>query len=420
MRILFVLHQFYPEFAGGTERVTLNLARSAQRAGHHVQVLACNVNSNLELGRPSPALRGAREYVHHGVPVFLLPRSALPATGDFSFEVSSLAVTTLAAWMRQSQFDIAHVLHSMRMASAILAAQQVGLPYVITLTDFFTACFRFNLVNLQSKLCSGPEGGARCVRDCMTSPWTEKSFRVRYEQALSFLTAAGERVVPSEYVGKQLQSSFPGLDFRVVPHGIDLLAFKPDVKVPVTPGGGESAITFGYLGSIVKAKGLDTLLKAFRRVSGSGLRLRVVGGFYGDTGYHQEIRKLAEADERVELVGQVHPDAVPHELALFDVLCLPSRVPETFSLSVSEAAVAGVPALVSDLGAPAERVRKVGGGRVLPVDDVDAWASAMTDVVRSPTQLCAWQRMLPLPLRVEEEAFFYESLYRRLSLCSRP
>ena len=41
MRILIVLHQFFPEFSGGTERVALNLARTAQRAGHHVRVLAC-------------------------------------------------------------------------------------------------------------------------------------------------------------------------------------------------------------------------------------------------------------------------------------------------------------------------------------------------------------------------------------------
>ena len=45
MRILIVLHQFFPEFSGGTERVALNLARTAQRAGHHVRVLACAVQA---------------------------------------------------------------------------------------------------------------------------------------------------------------------------------------------------------------------------------------------------------------------------------------------------------------------------------------------------------------------------------------
>ena len=30
MRILYLVHQFFPEFGSGTERVTLNLARMAQ------------------------------------------------------------------------------------------------------------------------------------------------------------------------------------------------------------------------------------------------------------------------------------------------------------------------------------------------------------------------------------------------------
>ena len=39
MRILFVVHQFMPDFSGGTERVTLNLARAAQADGNRVEVL---------------------------------------------------------------------------------------------------------------------------------------------------------------------------------------------------------------------------------------------------------------------------------------------------------------------------------------------------------------------------------------------
>lgn len=416
MRLLFVLHQFYPEFSGGTERVALNLARSAQRAGHHVQVLACNVNEGLGLGRPNSEIAGAVDYVHDGVPVLLLPRSLLPETADISLAVSSVAVGVLANWMARCRFDVAHVLHAMRMGSAILAAQRCSLPYVITLTDFFTACYRINLINQSSAICEGPQEGRACVRDCLTPPWDEKSLTARYKQASAFLAAAGECVAPSEYVAERFRQSFPALQFRVIPHGIDFLGFSSRSSSGARILGQTRDIRFGYLGSILPQKGLDVLLQAFSKVPSPNLTLRIVGGFYGDTGYHAEIRRLTSADSRVELVGQVKPDEVAEVLDSFDVLCLPSRVPETFSLSLNEAAVAGVPSLVSDLGAPAQRVRASGGGRVLAVGDVSAWAEAIADIASRPEQVKVWQGKLTLPSRVEEEAFFYESLYRRLVL----
>lgn len=414
MRILYILHQFYPEFSGGTERVALNLARSAQRAGHSVRVLACGVKPGHVLGRPSAELKGALEYVYQGVSVLLLPHSKLPVAGDFSFEVNQEAVELLAEWMKVARFDVAHVLHSMRMGSAILAAQRCALPYVITLTDFFAACYRINLVNMRNEMCSGPRQGDACSRDCLAAPWDAGSLSGRYRQASAFLAAAGERVVPSEYVARSFRHSFADLDFRVVPHGIDFLGFSTGTRSVAQGRGGSPNITFGYLGSIVRQKGLDTLLNAFAQVPDSRLRLRIIGGFYGDPVYEADIRRLIAADTRVELVGQVPPEDVFEVLSSLDVLCLPSRVPETFSLSLNEAAAANVPALVSDLGAPGERVRSIGGGRAVAPDDVNAWAAAIRDIASYPGQIKTWQSELPLPLRLEEEAFFYESLYRRL------
>lgn len=413
MRILFVLHQFYPEVSGGTERVTLNLARSAQRAGHHVRVLACGLQPDTA-GRVSGHVLDFAEQVYHGVPVTKIPYSRLPAAGDFSFEVSKEIVDNLSSWMRQQQFDVAHVLHTMRMGSAILAAQKADLPYVITLTDFFAACYRVNFINQENEACKGAESGATCAKDCQVAPWDAKSLAARHGQAASFLAAAGERVVPSRYVAERLGQSFPGLAFRVIPHGINFLEFatrlRPDARETPRP----NVLTLGYLGSIVRQKGLDTLLKAIAKLASPNLRLRIVGGFYGDTTYQNDVRRQIEADSRIEWVGQVPPEKVSEELQAFDLLCLPSRVPETFSLSLNEAAVAGIPALVSDLGAPGEMIRNQGSGIAIPVDDVDAWSAAIDSVLKSRELLETWCRSLVIPYRLEEEAFFYESLYRRL------
>jgi glycosyltransferase involved in cell wall biosynthesis len=413
MRILFVLHQFFPEFSGGTERVALNLARMAQRAGHHVHVLACTVEPARCGGVPADLpVPGCLRSVWEGLPVTFIPRELLPAASDIGFDVDSALADRLAAWMDAERFDVAHVLHTMRMGSAVLAAQRCGLPYVLSLTDFFLPCARINLVTLRDRSCDGPERGERCARECAAAPWTGDALRGRYDQAASVLAGAIDRVVPSKYVAARYRESFPELDFKVIPHGIDLLALAKGS--PPAPGEARAPeLKLAFVGAVVPQKGLHVLLRALALLPGRDVSLKVIGGFYGNSGYHGEIRALAAADARVELAGALPAAEVFRAMHMADLLCLPSQVPESFSLVHLEAAAAGVPALVSRLGAPAERVAETGSGVSVPAADPQAWADAIASVLDQPALLARWKAALPLPLRVEEEAFFYDSLLRR-------
>lgn len=415
MRILFVLHQFYPEFSSGTERVTLNLARAAQRAGHHAHILACAVDSRKNHGSDAAYLAGAKATVYEGVPVTLIPRDLLPTSSDYSLEVASALVQPLAAWMKQARFDLAHVMHTMRMSTAVLAAQQCGLPYLLTLTDFFLACARINLVTLDNEMCSGPDLGKKCGKDCLTAPWDRDSLAARYQAGRQILSGAGARVAPSGFVAGRYHQAFPDIDFRVIPHGIDLLKLmgKEEISCGSDPAG-EKLLTFGYVGSIIAQKGLEVLLRGFAKVKSPHLRLKIIGGFYGGAAYQTKVQTLADADPRVELLGHMQEADVFTTLPQFDILCVPSQVPETFSLSLHEAAALGIPALVSNLGAPGEYVSAHGCGQAVTAGDAGAWADAIGAVVQNPSLIQKWKSLLPLSVRVEEEAFFYDSLYRTL------
>lgn len=413
MRLLIVLHQFYPEFSGGTERVALNLARGAQRAGHHVRVLACAVNRGESFGVACAGLPAARDTVYQGVPVTLLPRTLLPAAADYSLDIAPELVDPLAQWMRSERFDLVHVMHTMRMGTAVLAAQRCGLPYLLTLTDFFLPCARINLVDLDNRLCDGPRAGEQCAIRCRAAPWDRESLLSRHAFARNLLASASLLVAPSEFVAERYRTAFPGCSVRVVPHGIDLLALGAGDDDPPRLAG-EGPLVLGYVGAIHAQKGLDVLLRAFAKVQAPQLRLRVIGGFYGPRAYHDDIRALASADLRVELLGQLGAGDVLRAVRGLDLLCLPSRVPETFSLALHEAAALGVPALVSNLGAPGDLLSRTGGGQAVAAGDVRAWADAIRAIAHNPAQLGLWRAELQLPLRVEEESFFYDAMYRTL------
>lgn len=416
MRILMVLHQFFPEFSGGTERVALNLARAAQRAGHYVQILACQVDIDQPGGSGCKHLIGARRMVYQGVPVTLLPKVMLPALADFSLEVDPPLVKRVSDWMKYERFEVCHVMHTMRMSTAVLAAQHAGLPLLLTLTDFFLACPRINLVDLDNQICDGPNLGKKCGENCLTAPWSQTTLMNRYNDARALLASVSVRVAPSEFVANRFRAAFPGCEFRVIPHGIDVLTLSSAVGHGIRPDYQKRSDKFrlGYVGGIIPQKGLDILLQALALVELPDVELMVVGGFHGAPAYHHDVLALGKADPRVKFMGHLEQGDVFELMQTFDLLCLPSRVPETFSLVLHEAAALGIPALVSNLGAPAGKVLDTGCGEVIASNAVDEWANTLREIAQNSNKLEQWQANLPLPTRVEEEGFFYDSLYRTL------
>lgn len=416
MRILFILHQFFPEFHGGTERVALNMARMAQHAGHYVHVLASTVEPERCHGSDmDPGLPGSFEFTYQGVPVTLIPRSSLPDTADISFDIDQSITDVLLTWMQYQRFDVVHVFHTMRMSCALLAAQRLGLPYVLTLTDFFLQCSRINLIDAKGQACAGPSGGAQCAAVCAAPPWSDLGYVARHMQSRALLQAAGARVAPSEYVANRYRHAYPELQFQVLPHGIDLLGIGAAAISPTQRHERDSSLpslNLIFVGSIVRAKGLHILLKALACIPSQRLTLKVIGGLFGDSVYHREIQAIADGDPRVTLLGEQTALEVGSALATADLLCLPSLVPESFSLVFHESAACGVPALVSDLGAPAQFLACNPCGGVVTAGSPQAWADAIKSIVNAPDTLSNWKRQLFLPLRVEEEAFFYETIYQ--------
>ncbi|MBE0550226.1 MAG: glycosyltransferase [Rubrivivax sp.] len=413
MRILFVVHQFFPEFHSGTERVTLNLARAAQRAGHHVHVLGCAVQPDRFAGLPNAQMRGAIGGIVDGVPATMLARAGLPATADTSLEVDDAVTGEIRQWMQAQRFDVVHVMHTMRMGSAVAAAQQAQLPVVLTLTDFFLACTRINLIDVDGRPCRGPEQGRACARKCLAPAWSRSALQHRHELAHSLLAYASARIAPSEFVARRFRAAFADLEFDVLPHGVDLLAMvrARSAAPPPRAQGGERRIA--YIGTIIPPKGLHVLLRALALVPELPLALSVLGTFHDDEQYEAQVRSLAAADGRVTLLGRRSADEVAALLHGVDLLCLPSLVPESFSLVLHEAAALGVPSLVSDRGAPADVIRATQAGAVVPADDPRDWAVALRKWVDDPQLAAGWRRAVRLPLRVEEEAFLYEGLYRQ-------
>ncbi len=170
-----------------------------------------------------------------------------------------------------------------------------------------------------------------------------------------------------------LTKGFAGPAAVIPQFGVDPEAFRPSPSDE-----NDRPFTVGFVGRLVDAKGLRTLLPAFGRLGGRE-RLSIAG----DGPLADWIREYAVGrrfSDRVELAGHVAPEDIPGFLNSVDVLVLPSiptpRWVEQFGRSLVEAMACEVPVIGSESG---EIPNVIGdSGILIPPNDVDALAAALT------------------------------------------
>ncbi|MDX6423916.1 MAG: hypothetical protein QOI67_1387 [Gaiellaceae bacterium] len=133
--------------------------------------------------------------------------------------------------------------------------------------------------------------------------------------------------------------------------------------------------TFLYAGRLDPEKGLDTLLEAFRDVSGE---LVLVGG-----GSDEE-RLRALPGDRVRFEGPTDRDALVRYYRDADVFVLPSRS-EPWGMVLNEAATAGLPLVATEeSGAAHDLIEDGVNGFRVPADDVGALRARLQQFADDP------------------------------------
>lgn len=142
---------------------------------------------------------------------------------------------------------------------------------------------------------------------------------------------------------------------------------------------------FGMVGTVEERKNVAAVVDAVGRLCASGgdLYLAVIGR--ADSEYAAALQgRVAEhalLRGRVFFVGEI--DDVPSALAALDCLVMASRW-EGFPRGLLEGICMGVPVIATDVGEVAAMLDHHSGGRIIPVDDGEALAAAMTDVLAHP------------------------------------
>jgi glycosyltransferase involved in cell wall biosynthesis len=296
--------------------------------------------------------------------------------------------------------DVVHLhLYAHQFSSSIIALlRERKVPMVMTAHDFQLICPAYLAVR-KGKDClacarriSAVSIRDRCLHDSL--PWTAtavaENMLVRKRGLLPDLLLG-----PSQYMVDALTDSWAGQA------SIALL------RNPAVPSGGIWHGEGGYLlyvGRLSAEKGVDRLIEWCGAL---GTRLVVAG-----EGPERPRLESVSAETRtdVDFVGHVDP----HTLRSLRMGCraqvVPSSWPENAPLAALEAAVDGVPLLVSDRGGLPEIIELGARGAVMDGSSTQAFTAALDDLGRQQADLPKVRATLDLSTHLASLQASYEAL----------
>ena len=160
MKILQIANGFPPVDRGGVENYTLELARALRARGHDVAVFC------REPGQDRPVY-SVRDDVIDGIAVRFVTnrfdRIAPLARRYFDRQVEAL----FTRWVEEQQPDVLHFQHTHGLSASLLArAAGLGLPFAMTLWDYWYMCPQVNLLRRDGSLCVSSHHDVNCY-ECL-------------------------------------------------------------------------------------------------------------------------------------------------------------------------------------------------------------------------------------------------------------
>jgi glycosyltransferase involved in cell wall biosynthesis len=410
LRILFVTAAYLPESIGGVELHVATIAAAMRRLGHEVAIFTRGAD-------PAREEFSLERYAHEGVPVFRLDYKFSDCRSFDDVFRNPRIRASFAALLDEWRPDVVHV-HHLTCLSTDLAdeAKERGARVVMTLHDFWMGCPRGQRMTPELHLCETIEI-ERCA-PCLTKMWSGwfglgrdgadvpesarhardlEQLRGYHRWIAGVLSRIDVLVTPSEssrqVFGRQ---GIPVDKIHVVENGLDHARFTAQERRHAR------RFRFGFIGSVLPTKGVRTPVEALLQLDRDDCELHVHGAatpWHEVTGYREQLAALAAPlRDRVVFHDRYEPGDVATILASLDALIVPSLWFEAYCLTLREGFLAGVPVIVSDLGAMREAVTDGVTGLLFKPGDAHDLAAKMTrlmDDAELRARLIASEKRVP-------------------------
>jgi phosphatidylinositol alpha-mannosyltransferase len=360
MKLALVTQSYYPRFGGVTEHVA-HTARELRARGHEVTIVT---------GRP-PGHRAPDppDVVRVGTSLLV------PFQGAFvDLTLGPTLRRDLARVWRERPFDLVHVHQPLTPTLPLLTGETSTAPVVGT----------FHAAGDGSRL-------FRFFRRPLEEHWNRLAGRIAVSQpARSFV-----------------HRYFPG-DYRIIPNGVDVTRFHPDV--PPLPALLDGRLNVLFVGRLDPRKGLPVLLDAFPAVRRAVPEARLV--VVGDSYLRGVLERRLGARDRAHVLfaGSVPAAELPRWYASAHLVVSPALRNESFGIVLLEAMAAGRPVVASDIPGYRSVIETDDDGALVAPGDTAALARTIAGLLRDPARRLA----LAARGRARAESFGWDRVAARL------
>ncbi len=391
MRITYIAAGAAGSYCGACNR-DVALVRRLRARGH--EAIMMPLYTPLRTDGPDPSIR---RVFYGGINTYLQQRFALfrktPGFIDWLFDrprllrfASRLAIETRPEKLGDMTVSVLRGLEGSQRKEAM------------KLIGFLDSEQRPDIVNLSNSLLSAvaPEIKRRLGVPVVCTLQGEDAFVLRlpephrqeaigllrrHARSFDMLFSAGER-----YADEMSQFlDVPRDRVRVIRPGIECEHYAG-------PGRGtQEPFRIGFLSRLSPAKGFDILVEAFillERERPGTVVLCAAGEVRGPNtkflaGLRSRLAREGLAD-RFEYAGELDFEEKVRFLKNCSVFCVPTRYPEQDGIAYLEAMAAGVPVVAPEIGQLPELVQITGGGLLVPPENPEAIAKAISRLCDDP------------------------------------
>lgn len=365
MHILKIIHGYPPHYNAGSEVYSQSICNELSKH-HKVSVFTREEN----LYSPDFGIRHEKQNDNLNFYIVNNPQ------GKDGYR-HKLLDSNFAKLISDIKPDIAHIGHLNHLSTGLVdELNKQNIPIVFTLHDFWLMCPRGQFLTRSIgkehnfQLCSGQQDH-KCASDCYKvyfsgreadeeqdieswSSWTHQ----RMIETKAVIDKVDLFIAPSNYLRNRFVN-----EFSVPENKIILLdyGFPTEYLTQTEKSKEKNGFTFGYIGTLIPAKGVNDLIEAFKQIE-EPATLKIFGR---ENGQSTSALKLlaATSKNKIEFAGEyINHNLANDVFAKVDCIVVPSIWAENSPLVIHEAQSCKVPVITADFGGMKEIVQhKVNG-----------------------------------------------------------
>ena len=435
MKIFFCLHHFLPEFIGGTEVYTFNLAKAFVQRDFNVVIVI-----------PNFGVDKTEEYYYEGIRVIKYAENSVE---DRAMIKGFKTPSGLKAFSDSLKSEHPDIVHFQELApgrginiSHVEEAHRLNFRVFISFHLAQHTCIKGSLIYMDTEKCDGETRITKCS-ECLyhnrgltgakrtiinkvavtlynlhlniykmdNSIGTALGFPFmvdRLKNDLVKLSAFSEKmIVLTKWYKKVLQLN--GVPPDKISYVQQALA-HPEMNIGEPPGIAVLPLKIIFVGRISKLKGIHLLIDAVMGLDPGKVALSIYGP-ETESEFAMELKKKTVSEKNIYWKGLLEFEKVIPAIRMHDLLCLPSTFSEMSPLVIQEAFAAHTPVLASDVYGNSEQVKEGENGWLFPYNDMTGLKNKIAHLINHPELIEKAKNHPFLPRTFEQVANEHIALY---------